>query len=248
MFNNGLAEAFQLLKDDAASGTVNLPTQQPPFFEWDSDNSKFILNGDVVGFDSRMQNHISIYCNTALYTLISGFQADYYGVLPVENGMNYRFKLTREIRGLNLFTIITDVYSVIQLYQEYSSAQLFTPVASIVFTTSLLPILASNTTKPVVFNGDGSLVSSGLNNNISSMITDFEAQDNNGYGFCGAISYIPASEYRMIDLNQGSGDKINNIDIMVFWKDEYSNLHPMYLLPGCKCDIKILFRKKKYNG
>ena len=248
MFNNGLAEAFQLLKDDAASGAVNLPTQQPPFFEWDSDNSKFILNGDVVGFDSRMQNHISIYCNTALYTLISGFQADYYGVLPVENGMNYRFKLTREIRGLNLFTIITDVYSVIQLYQEYSSAQLFTPVASIVFTTSLLPILASNTTKPVVFNGDGSLVSSGLNNNISSMITDFEAQDNNGYGFSGSISYIPASEYRMIDLNQGSGDRINNIDIMVFWKDEYSNLHPMYLLPGCKCDIKILFRKKKYNG
>ena len=31
MFNNGLAEAFQLLKDDAASGAVNLPTQQPPF-------------------------------------------------------------------------------------------------------------------------------------------------------------------------------------------------------------------------
>ena len=119
--------------------------------------------------------------------------------------MNYRFKLARERRGLNLFTITTDVYNVIQLYQEYSSAQLFTPVSSIVFTTSLLPILASNTTKPVVFNGDGSLVSSGLNNNISSMITDFEAQDNNGYGFSGSISYIPASEYRMIDLNQGSG-------------------------------------------
>ena len=173
---------------------------------------------------------------------MSGFKADYFGP-SVSEGKNYRFKITKETRGLNLFTI-SDTYSVIQLYQEYSSASLFTPVSSIVFCTSQIPVLASNTAKPTIFNGDGSLMSNGNNNNISSMITDFESQDNNGYGFCGSLAYIPSSEYRMITMNSGSSEKLNNIDIMVYWKDQCSNLHPMYLLPGCKCDIKILFRKK----
>jgi hypothetical protein len=76
------------------------------------------------------------------------------------------------------------------------------------------------------------------------MITDFESQDNDGYGFSGILSYIPTAEYRMIDLNNSSSEKLNNLDISVYWKDQYSTLHPLYLLAGCKCDIKILFRKK----
>ena len=243
MLNNALTEAFQRLGNDLSRIGIPIPTQNAPFFEWDSDSSKFILNGDVMGFDGRGGDHFSIYANTAMFTLMSGFKADYFGP-SVSEGKNYRFKMTKETRGLNLFTI-SDTYSVIQLYQEYSSASLFTPVSSIVFCTSQIPVLASNTAKPTIFSGDGSLISTDNNNNISSMITDFESQDNNGYGFCGSLAYIPSSEYRMITMNSGSNEKLNNIDIIVYWKDQYSNLHPMYLLPGCKCDIKILFRKKK---
>lgn len=242
MLNNGLSEAFQRLSNSSSYFGVNLPTQNRPFFEWDSDTSKFILNGDVIGFDSKESSHISIFCNTALYTLMSGFQSDYYGVKAIE-GKNYKFKITKEIRGLNLFTI-NDLYSVIQLHQEYSSAALFTPISSIVFTTNLIPVLPSNSSKPTIFNGDGNLTNSGNNNNLTTMITDFESQDNNGYGFSGSLSYVPTAEYRFITLNNGNS-KINNIDISVYWKDQYSNLHPIYLLPGCKCDIKILFRKIK---
>lgn len=242
MLNNGLSEAFQRLKNSASYQGVDLPTQNPPFFEWDIDTSKFILNADVLGFNSFDSQHISISCNTALYTLISGFQADYYGTQALD-GVNYVFNLKKDIRELNLFTI-SDTYSVIQLHQEYSSAALFTPISSIVFTTNLLPVLPSNSSKPTIYNGTGDLVNSGNNNNITNMITDFESQDNNGYGFSGSLSYIPSGEYRCITLNNGNS-KINNIDISVYWKDQYSNLHPMYLLPGCKCDIKILFRKIK---
>jgi hypothetical protein len=242
MFNVGLADAFQRLSNDCAFSGINLPTQNRPFFEWNSDSSKFILNADQIGFDNKVPLHINIYCNTALYTLISGFRAEYYGPNVFE-GKNYLFKIGKDARGLNLFTI-SDTYSVIQLYQEYSSASLFTPISSIVFCTSQIPVLAANTAKPTIFNGDGSLMSTGNNNNISLMITDFESQDNNGYGFQGSLSYIPSSEYRMISMNSGSNEKLSSIDIMVYWKDQYSNLHPLYLLPGCKCDIKILFRKK----
>lgn len=244
MFNNALSEAFQRLNNSAGVLGVTLPTQNPPFFEWDSDTSKFILNGDVIGFNSHDLSHINIYCNTALYTLISGFHSDYYGTKAIE-GRNYNLKLVKELRGLNLFTVSeSPPYSVIQLYQEYSSAALFTPISSIVFTTNLLPVLPSNSSKPTIFNGTGDLVNSGNNNNLTTMITDFESQDNNGYGFSGSLAYIPTAEYRFITLNSGNA-KINNIDISVYWKDQYSNLHPIYLLPGCKCDIKILFRKIK---
>ena len=60
------------------------------------------------------------------------------------------------------------------------------------------------------------------------MITDFESQDNNGYGFQGTLSYTPTAEYRMIDFNNSSSEKLNNIDISVYWKDQYSNLHPVF--------------------
>ena len=244
MFNNCLLHAFNRLQINANYLGVQLPTTNPPFFEWDSESSKFILNGDVIGFDGKQINHIEIYCNTALYNLMSGFQADYYGQ-KVTEGKNYKFKLIKETRGLNLFIINDNQYSVIQLYQEYSSASLFTPISSIVFTTSLIPVLPSNSSKPTIFNGRGSLVNSGNNNNITSMITDFESQENNGYGFCGTLSYIPTAEYRFISLNQGSNHQINNIDLIVYWKDNYSNLHPVYLYSGMSCNIKILFRKIK---
>ena len=108
----------------------------------------------------------------------------------------------------------------------------------------MLPVIPANSSQPTIFNGSGSLTNSGNNNNLTTMITDFESQDNNGYGFAGSLTYIPSAEYRFISLNNGN-DKINNIDITVYWKDQYSKLHPFYLLPGCKCDIKILFRKIK---
>lgn len=243
MFNDALAQAFTTLTEVAGFAGVTLPTTNPPFFEWDSDNQKFILNGDVVGFNDKNASHISIACNTALYTLISGFRADYNGP-DIYLGRNYVLRLSRETRGLNLFKI-DNTYSVIQSYQEYSSGALFTPVSSIVFSTSLIPVLPSNVAKPTIFDGDGSLVSTGNNNNITSMITDFESQDNNGYGFQGILSYTPTAEYRMIDLNNSSSEKLNNLDVSVYWKDQYSNLHPVYLLPGCSCNIKILFRKKQ---
>lgn len=240
MFNNALSQAFIRLQDVVSYYGVSLPSENPPFYEWNSDSSKFILNADVNGYDSSELDHISIYCNTPLYTLMSGFQGDYYGI-DAKKGKNYKFKIKKELRALNLFTV-TDTYSVIQLYQEYSSGSLFTPVSSIVFTTSM-PVLPTNSTKPTIFNGTSTLTNSGNNNNIVTMLTDFQSQDNNGYGFCNSLAYIPSAEYRFMSLNQGSS-KLTNIDLSVFWLSRYGSMYPIYLMPGCKCDLKLLFRLK----
>jgi len=243
MLNKCLIDAFQQLLNVANFNGINLPSNNVPYFEWDPDNSKFILNGDSVSFDQRLPNHIKIHCNTALFTLISSFDAFYNGA-DVFEGKNYTFNIKSEPRGLNLYKI-TDTYSVIQLYQNYDCASLFCPISSIVFSTTTIPVLPSNIAKPQIIDGSGALTTSGINNNISSMVTDFES-DGSPYAFNGTLSYLPQSEYRMIDLNNSSSEKLQNLDIAIYWKDQYSNLHPMYLYPSCSCDIKILFRKKKF--
>ena len=75
---NIASRAFNELNIIAGFSSVTLPTHNPPFFELDSGNTKFILNVDVLGFDDKITNHISIHV-TQHYTLIPGFQASYYG-------------------------------------------------------------------------------------------------------------------------------------------------------------------------
>ena len=196
----------------------------------------------MVSFDGSLNNHIEIHCNSALFTFISSFNAYFNGSNVVES-KNYTFKLKKDPRLLNIYKI-SATYSVIQSYQDYECASLFSPITSIVFSTLTLPVLPANVAKPIIINGDGSLVVGGINNNISAMITDFQS-DGSPFAFNGVLSYLPQSEYRMIDLNNSSSEKISNIDISIYWKDSYGNLHPMFLNPGCHCDIKLMFRKKK---
>ena len=97
MMNNALIEAFQGLKNDVGLYGINLPSDNVPFFEWDMNNSKFILNADMVSFDSTLNNHIEIHCNSALFTFISSFNAYFNGSNVVES-KNYTFKLKKDSR------------------------------------------------------------------------------------------------------------------------------------------------------
>ena len=51
MMNNALSQAMQSLIIKAASFGQVLPSTNPPFFEFDPENSKFILSGDVLSCD-----------------------------------------------------------------------------------------------------------------------------------------------------------------------------------------------------
>ena len=241
MFNTALVSAFQRLHNVAGFVGISLPTSHPPFMEWDITTSKIILNGDVLGYDSS--SGINIYVNTPLYTIISGFPSKYYGYKNIGDGMNYKLLLNNNGPVYNLPT-----YNVTQLYQEYSSASLLSPIASLVFSTSLIPVVPSNTGKPQVYNGDNNLIISNNNANISSMVTDFHVDNQNGYGYVSSIQYTPSSEYRLIDLASGGSSPLSNIELSVYWKDKFNNLHPFKLLAGLSCDLKLLFRKKKFNN
>jgi hypothetical protein len=39
----------------------------------------------------------------------------------------------------------------------------------------------------------------------------------------------------------------NQVDIQVYWKDQYGLIHPFYLASGCSGSLKLMFRRKDYN-
>ena len=41
---------------------------------------------------------------------------------------------------------------------------------------------------------------------------------------------------------------VNIIDFQIFWSDNYGNNHLLYLPPTCHIFIKVMFRRKDFNG
>ena len=130
--------------------------------------------------------------------------------------------------------------------QEVSSIALWNPVASIIFASSLLPIQATQTSLPKdVGKNNNNFTGSGNNSNLLSAITDFTIAVDGNNQYRPMIVYNPAAEYRLIDMC--SSMNLNRIDIIVYWKDTFGNIHPFELHPGCSANVKILFRRKDFN-
>ena len=66
-------------------------------------------------------------------------------------------------------------YTFIQSQQEICSISLWNPVASIVFCSSLLPVVPTQTSKPnVISNQTNNFSSGGDNSNLTNILSDFE--------------------------------------------------------------------------
>ena len=130
--------------------------------------------------------------------------------------------------------------------QEVSSIALWNPVASIIFASSLLPIQATQTSLPKdVGNSNNNFTGSGNNSNLLQSITDFSIAVDGNNQYRPMVVYNPAAEYRLIDMH--SSMNLNRIDIIVYWKDTFGNIHPFELHPGCAANVKLLFRRKDFS-
>ena len=134
----------------------------------------------------------------------------------------------------------------VQMQLEVSSVAVWNPVASIVFASSLLPIQATQTSLPKdVGDNHNNFTGSGNNSNLLSAITDFAIAVYGHIQYRPTVVYNPAAEYRLIDMC--SSMNLNRIDIIVYWKDTFGNIHPFELHPGCSANVKILFRRSDFN-
>lgn len=136
--------------------------------------------------------------------------------------------------------------------QDYKSTDsLWSPISSIVFTTSLIPVKTEATGQPNVLGvgnlGDTRATSQSA---FQPIITDIALDTSAGGAddYRQFIYYAPNAEYRMADF-AASKQELRNIDIQVFWKNRLNNqLYPVSMYNLSSVSLKIMFRKKTLDG
>ena len=135
----------------------------------------------------------------------------------------------------------------IVMTQNYlSTSTLWSPIDSIVFTSSLLPVQNEASAPPNVLGSKNIGFSAATSQSaFTPTITDVALDlSNDPSGYRKMIYYAPTSEYRMSDF-QNSRFDIRNIDIQVFWRNRLDNqLYPVSMFNLSSVSIKLMFRKK----
>jgi hypothetical protein len=135
--------------------------------------------------------------------------------------------------------------------QDYpSTGSLWSPVAALVFTSSLLPLKKEYTAKPIILNQGNVSGSTNSPSAFEPIITDFviDQQIERAEGWRDFTLYEPTAEYRMISMT-ASHEEIRNIDIQVFWKYRLTGeLIPLTMFNCSDVTIKMMFRKIDYRS
>jgi hypothetical protein len=132
--------------------------------------------------------------------------------------------------------------------QDYSSTDsLWSPVSSIVFTSTLLPVKSEATGQPVVLGvGNVGFSQATVQSAFQPIITDIalDTSTGNADSYRRFIYYAPSAEYRLSDFSSSKQD-IRNIDIQVYWKNRLDNqLYPINMFNLSSVSIKVMFKHK----
>jgi hypothetical protein len=199
------------------AGTPLNESVTAPFIAYDPATQLFTISIDNSYFGTD-NNLINIYFNNCLQNLFL-FTA-YFKSLTNANGLNYML--------INSNNVIT---------QEVSSIGNISPILSIVFTSTQLPIIQSVQGNPNIYN-NGSIANQNSSNLSYPIITDLVG---NNFQFTPNLVYVPSGQYRYISLVPSS--KIQNIDFQCYWLDKTGNLNQIYLNTGSSATLKMLFQK-----
>ena len=238
IMNTALTTAFNAIKTNIGAG---FPAGAvAPFIYFNHDNNKFSLVGDRDFYNINNGGvHLRIYFNRPLYGILSSFPS--YRYATNANNNIFLIQMTGE-KGTNLKTnALWGAATYIDLPQEFPTLSNFSPVSSIVFTTSQLPIVPNALSAPLIFNNN-ELVSDANQNNLTALIIT-DMANNDDFSYKANLLYAPSAEYRRVSLT--SNRPILNVDIQVYWKDTKGILRPFLLWSGGKASIKIMFEKKK---
>jgi hypothetical protein len=223
---------------------------------------------EVVGFVTKPT--CRMFFNSNMFGLFANFNSFYYNILTVpgfltpapggyvneilfvnefyQNIVDYRLPPYGGVPPLG-FVPVAQQKVYYQNIQDYKSCDtLWSPVSSIVFLTSLLPIRTENSGQPVIF-GDGNLGDSTATSRsaFEPIVTDIslDTEPNGASSYRQFVYYVPVAEYRMADLSP-SRQEIRSFDIQVYWKNRLNNqLYPVYMYNLSSVSIKCLFRKKR---
>ena len=260
MVNAALRTAFIALAVAVTPDVFDLPKPTlPPYLEFDHVTNRVILHAEQIRYDETFLDitlglAINILFNERLFDLFVGMQ---HTLESKQGDANYRLRvayngsnlvLRDEITGYDAVNgaVTFEPFNFVQMYQEVSSIALWNPVSSLIFATSLLPVKTTQTSLPrSIGSNENAFSSVGNNSNMLSAISDFAIAVDGNNQYRPMVIYNPSPEYRLIDMN--SYMNLNRVDIIVYWKDTFGNIHPFELSPGNSASVKLMFRRKDFN-
>jgi hypothetical protein len=237
LVNNAFTTCFASLLSSAGS----LPTTHAPVLTYDTINNIAILNVDILGYDDTSSSpYIKIYYNQPLAELFNSFPIIIQSLSTTTLGKNCLISTnTFSQNNVTQFPPYNPTYNAIQVYQEFSTSQTWTPISSLVFTSNTLNVVPSAISSPANYINGQLLINNTSNNVYSQIITDFIYDSN----YKPQIVYDPSSEFRFFTLTKGTS--IQNIELSVYYRNKVGKLLPVYLSNGNTFTCKLYFRKKK---
>jgi len=207
--------------------------------------------------------NFSLFFNSNMFGLFTNFNNIYYGLEAVSNnGMDNLIVCSNEqTASYNPYAFNTTSGTIVATStlnsaypkvlfiatQDYAStSSLWSPIASIVFCSTLLPTLPENISAPVVLNSGNNTSQNTSLNAFTPIITDISLPMATAGDYRQFISYTPSAEYRLTSLGTSQVD-VREMNISVFWKHRLTGeLVPLTLFNQSSVSLKILFRKR--NG
>jgi hypothetical protein len=123
----------------------------------------------------------------------------------------------------------------LSIYQDYSTFDSWSPVESIVMTTSTIPV------NPSQKSANHSFINGVETTKGSANVTELEITDFKSGEYSGGIIYTPTSK-RWINLNHK--EELTDINVAVFYRNKLDgNLIPIRINSGGNFSMKIVFRK-----
>jgi hypothetical protein len=206
---------------------------------WDDNTQKAVLYTQEFFYNTKRTDHVTIWFNRSLYAKFSSFPS--LKRLGSAFNKHYEIQINDDYKTRNVTLTVGSslAQAFIKTPQEYSTISNWNAISSIVFTSNTLPIVATQTSDPIVFS-DNLTAPRGVALSYAQVISDMAT---NEMCYKPNLLYVPSAEYRFIDM-YGSGE-LHNIDIMVFWKDKKGVLRPFNMGSGATASIKILFKLKE---
>ena len=237
----------------------NLPGPAPtigttaPKMTYNPNDNLFSLYADRYGFGgtaatsygTNSQEQARLWFNSNMFGLFSNFN-NLYVNLPGERTNEI---IIGPILYQNILTLASPpapaAISYWVMVQDYpSTSSLWCPIESIVFTSTMLPLVFEQTGNPVRFGSSVTGQSGNIEAAFTPIVTDISLTNESASDYRQFIQYIPSAEYRMASF-QRSKFEVYNIDIQIFWKNRLDgNLYPLTMFNGSSVSIKSMFRRK----
>lgn len=202
--------------------------------------SRYSFGGvNATSFGGLAEERSELWFNNNMWGLFGSFQSTYENL---SSERTYRL-IIKSILAQNILNVVATGKSYWITIQDYeTTSTLWSPIESITFTSTMLPLVFEQTGDPVRF---GQSIVGAQNTQIafSPIITDIALTNTSATDYRGFIQYIPSAEYRLTAF-QRSRAQIANIDIQVFWKNRLDGqLYPVTMFNGSSVSVKCMFRR-----